>query len=186
MSRYPIIENAKMYVKRMYRITRSFKRQEELVWNDLKKFHAGTDWKSGVYERERYIETIFGLSEERFDTFYYMIYDGRYHCRVKVLENFPEELASDVFILASHMNNVLNNGVVIVNVNSGYVEFHQKRDLLVTLIYTGDIYDQLIRHHNTSKDIYMAFRRLVIEQEAPAIIIADLLKKNEDEAEKKE
>ena len=64
MSRYPIIENAKMYVKRMYRITRSFKRQEELVWNDLKKFHAGTDWKSGVYERERYIETIFGLSDE--------------------------------------------------------------------------------------------------------------------------
>jgi hypothetical protein len=31
----------------------------------------------------------------------------------------------------------------------------------------------------------MAFRRLVIEQEAPAIIIADLLKRNEDEAEKK-
>jgi hypothetical protein len=37
----------------------------------------------------------------------------------------------------------------------------------------------LIRHHNTSKDIYSAFQRLVIEQEAPAIIIADLLKDND-------
>ena len=185
MSKYAVLDKIKMYLKRMYRITRSIEKQEELVWTDLKKFHSGTNWKSGVYERERYIETIFGLSDQRSDTFYYMIYDGRYHCRVKVLENFPEELVNEVFILATHMNNVLNNGVVIVNVNSGYVEFHQKRDLVVPLIYTGDIYDQLIRHYNTSKDVYMAFRRLVIEQEAPAIIIADLLKKNEEEAEKK-
>jgi len=184
MSKYAVVDKIKMYLKRIYRITRSIERQEEIVWNDLKKFHAGTDWKSGVYERERYIETIFGLSEERYDTFYYMIYDGRYHCRVKVLENYPEDLATEVFILASHMNNVLNNGVVIVNVNSGYVEFHQKRDLLVPLIYTDDIHYQLLGHYNTSKDMYMAFRRLVIEQEAPAIIIADLLKKNEDEAKK--
>jgi hypothetical protein len=35
----------------MYRITRSIEKQEELVWNDLKKFHAETNWKSGVYER---------------------------------------------------------------------------------------------------------------------------------------
>ena len=186
MSKYAVLDKIKMYLKRMYRITRSFEKQEELVWNDLKKFHNGADFKSGVYERERYIETIFGLSDEQLGTFYYMLYDGRYHCRVKVLESFPEELATDVFILASHINNVLNNGIVIVNVNRGYVEFHQKRDLLVPLIYTDDIYDQLLRHYNTSKDIYSAFRRLIVEQEAPAIIIADLLKKNEEEDEKKE
>jgi hypothetical protein len=186
MSKYPIVSKARLYLKRIYRITQGLEKQEELVWNDLKRLHTVANFKSGVYERERYIETIFGLSDEQLGTFYYMVYDARFHCRVKVLEDFPEELTTDVFILASHINNVLNNGVVKVNVNSGYVEFHQKRDLLVSLIYTDDIYDQLLRHYNTSKDIHAAFRRLVVEQEAPAIIIADLLKKNGDEAEKKQ
>jgi hypothetical protein len=51
--------------------------------------------------------------------------------------------------------------------------------LLIPLLYNGEIHGQLTRHYNTSKDIYSAFQRLVIEQEAPAIIIADLLKENE-------
>jgi hypothetical protein len=67
-----------------------------------------------------------------------------------------------------------------VNVQSRYVESHQKRDLLIPLLYTREIYDQLRQHYNTSKDIYAAYQRLIIEQEAPAIIIADLLKENEE------
>ena len=186
MSIHPILQKIKLHLRRMYRITRSFEKQEELVWQDMKKLHAGTDWRSGIYEKLRYIETIFTMAESEYATFYYMIYDGRYHCRVKVLENFPEELATDVFILASHMNNVLNNGVVTVNAQDRYVEYHQKRDFIIPLIYTDDIYDQLIRHYKTSKDMHKAFMRLVIEQEAPAIIIADLLKRNEDRVEKPE
>ena len=108
-----------------------------------------------------------------------MIHEGSFHCRVKILEHYPSELTTDLFILAAHFNNLLNNGVVIVNVHNRYVEYHQKRDLLIPLLYTNETYGQLIRHYNTSKDIYSAFQRLVIEQEAPAIIIADLLKKNE-------
>jgi hypothetical protein len=186
MSKYAVIYKIKYYLKRIYRISLSFEKQEKLVWNDLKKFHAGTDWKSGVFEKEKYVETVFRLDEKRSGIFYYMIYDGRYHCRVKVLENYPEELTTDIFILAAHLNNVLNNGVVVVNVNSQYVEYYQKRDLVIPLLYTDDIYDQLIRHFNISKDIYFAFERLVTEQEAPAIIIADLLKKNDDRVEKTE
>lgn len=109
-----------------------------------------------------------------------MIYDGFFHCRVKILEEFPTELTTDLFILAAHFNNVLNNGVVVVNVHSEYVEYHQKKDLLVPLLYTGEVYGQLMQHHTTSKEIYAAFQRLIIEQEAPAIIIADLLKKKQE------
>jgi len=43
----------------------------------------------------------------------------------------------------------------------------------------------LIKHYNTSKDIYSAFQRLIIEQEAPAIIIADLLKNYEEKDDEK-
>jgi len=169
----------KFYLQRIYRLALSFKKQEELVWKELKKLHADADWKHGVYEKEKYIETIFELGKEQGGAFYYMIYDGSFHCRVKILEDYPIELTTDLFILAAHFNNLLNNGVVIVNVQSRYVEYHQKRDLLIPLLYTSETYGQLMRHYNTSNDIYAAFQRLIIEQEAPAIIIADLLKKNE-------
>jgi hypothetical protein len=169
----------KFYLQRIYRLALSFKKQEELVWKELKKLHADADWKHGVYEKEKYIESIFELGKEQGGAFYYLIYDGSFHCRVKILEDYPVELTTDLFILAAHFNNLLNNGVVIVNVQSRYVEYHQKRDLLIPLLYTSETYGQLMRHYNTSKDIYAAFQRLIIEQEAPAIIIADLLKENE-------
>ena len=169
----------KFYLQRIYRLTLNFKKQEELVWEELKKLHADAEWKHGIYERDKYIETGFEISKEQGGIFNYMIYDGCFHCRVKILEDYPTELTTDLFILAAHFNNLLNNGVVIVNVNGHYVEYHQKRDLLIPLLYNSEIHGQLNRHYKTSKDIYSAFQRLVIEQEAPAIIIADLLKDND-------
>ena len=43
------------------RLSLSFKKQEEIVWSDLKKLHAASDWQSGVYEKEKYIETFFQI-----------------------------------------------------------------------------------------------------------------------------
>ena len=174
----------KFYLKRIYRLTLSFKKQEEIVWKELKKLHADSEWKSGIYEKEKYIETVFEISNEQGCIFYFLIYDGSFHCRVKILDDYPTELTTDLFILAAHFNNLLNNGVVIVNVNSHFVEYHQKRDLLIPLLYTDEIYGQLIRHYTASKDIYSAFQRLVIEREAPVIIIADLLKDYEEKDDK--
>ena len=125
----------KFYLQRIYRLTLSYKNQEELVWKELKKLHTDVNWKHGVYEKEKYIETIFEIGKDQGCAFYYMIYDGSYHCRVKILEDYPTDLTNELFILASHFNNLLSNGVVIVNVNSHYVEYHQKRDLLIPLLY---------------------------------------------------
>ena len=179
MMKSKTINKLKSYFKMFYRLTLNYEKQEEAVWNDLKKFHADADWNSGVYEKDKYIETIFEISNGKAGTFYYMIYDECFHCRVTILEEFHPDLTTDLFILAAHFNNLLNNGVVIVNVNSQYVEYHQKRDILIPLLYSGEIHGQLKRHFNTSKDIYSAFQRLIIEQEAPAIIIADLLNEKE-------
>ena len=82
----------KFYLQRIYRLTLSFKKQEELVWKELKKLHSDADWKHGVYEKEKYLETIFEIGKEKGGAFYYMIYDGSFHCRVKILEDYPIEL----------------------------------------------------------------------------------------------
>jgi hypothetical protein len=174
------------FLQQAYRLTYNFKKQEETVWKELKKVHSDAEYQSGIYEKEKFIESSFEISKEKSCSFFYMIYDGCFHCRVKILVGFHFDLTTDLFILAAHFNNLLNNGVVIVNVNSQYVEYHQKRDLLIPLLYTDEIHGQLVRHYNTSKDIYSAFQRLVIEQEAPAIIIADLLKQNKGDTEKPE
>ena len=166
------------YLKRIYRLLLPYNKYELIVWKDLKKLHQSAGWKSGFFENERYIETTFEIAKEQLSTYYYMIYDGAFHCRVKVLEGFSAEYATDLFILASHFNNILNHGVVAVNVQNQCVEYHTKKDIIVPLLYTGEIYQMLIQHHKASKDVYKAFQRLMIENEAPAIIIADLLKEH--------
>lgn len=176
----------KLYLQRIYRLTLSSKKQEELVWKELKELHADADWKHGVYEKEKYIEIIFELGKEQRSAFYHMIYDGSFHCVGEIIEDYPAELTTDVFILAAHFNNILRNGVVTVNVHNQCVEYRQKRDLLMPLLYSSETYAQIIQHYNISKDIYSAFNRLIFEQEAPAIIIADLLKENEENAREKE
>lgn len=176
----------KFYLRRIYRLALSYEKQEEVVWRDLKKLHADAEWKSGIYEKDKYIESIFEIGNEQAGVFHYIIYDSIFHCRVKIIDNYPLELTTDLFILATHFNNVLSNGVVVVNVNSHYVEYQQKRDLLIPLLYSGEIQGQITRHYNTTRDIYAAFQRLINENESPAIIIADLLKKNEKGEEKDE
>jgi len=170
------MKKLKFYLNRIYRLTLSFQKQEELVWNDLKRFHSEAEWQSGVYENDKSIETIFEIGQGKGSAYCYNIYDVCFHSRVKIIEQYPVDLTTDLFILAAHFNNILNWGVVIVNVNENYIEYHQKRDLLIPLLYYGEINNQITNHYEISKDIYSAFKRLTDEQEAPAIIIADLLK----------
>lgn len=103
-------------------------------------------------------------------------YSGNFHCRFRILEEFSDDLTTDLFILSSHFNSLLDNGVVMINVDDQFVEYHLKRDLLVPLLYDGEINNQLRLHYELAKDIYAAFQRVVDEREAPAIIIADLLR----------
>ncbi len=175
------MKKIKHFFSKIYRISLSFKKQEELAWADLKDIHLQAEWKSGIYEKEKCIETSFELSNGAGAVFQYFIYEGSFHCRVRLMENFPTDLTTDVFVLASHFNNLLSNGVVKIDVNTQSVDYHQKIDLLVPLLYKGEFHHQISRHYNTSNDIYAAFNRLVTEQEAPAIIIADLLNKKEND-----
>jgi len=175
------MKKLKFYLKQIYRLALSFKKQEEIVWSDLKKLHAEIDFKSGVYEKEKYIETFFQIGDEKVGRFFHIIYDGYFDCRVKIIDRFPIDLTSDIFILATHFNNLLTNGVVLVNVNENYVEFRQKREWTIHLLYPNEIYGQLSNHFSASEDIYNAFQRLVDVREAPAIIIADFLKEKENE-----
>ena len=168
----------KLFVRRSYHLLLSAPKQDAVVWANLKQLHIDNAWKSGVYEHEKYIESVFEISKGMGATYYYMLYDRMYHCRVKVLDHYTPELTTDVFVLAAHFNNLLGKGKVAVNVRDAFVEYHYSCDVLVPLIYNDTLETRMLMHYDTSKDIYWAFSKLLNEHEAPAIIISDLIKRN--------
>jgi hypothetical protein len=144
----------------------------------MKRFHSVKEWKSGIFENDRMIESWFAIDNKKNLQFNYFLYEGTVNFICKVLEDFPPELTTDIFVLAAHLNNHVGMGIITVFAGERYVVYRQQRELLIPLLYPGDIYQQTIRHYEISIDINAAFNRLVEEQEAPAIIIADLLKNN--------
>ena len=99
---------------------------------------------------------------------------------LKAIKEFDQDLTTDIFILATHLNNLLNSGTVLINAEQNYVEYVLKTDLLIPLLYKGEIENKITRHYSTTININKAFQRLINEQEVPAIIIADLLKETSE------
>lgn len=93
----------KHYLKRIYRLSVSSQRKERIVWNDLKILHAVSNWDSGVYEKDQYIETIFQISDEKPEVFYYTVNGGNFHCWVKILEEFSDDLTTDFIYTVSSL-----------------------------------------------------------------------------------
>jgi hypothetical protein len=170
----------KAYFEKIVNITLGYKHFEKFVWKELIKLHKIANWHHGLFMTDKYIETVFEIAENKTTRFFYMLYEGSFHCRVKIIEDFPIEVTTDLFILATHFNNLLNQGIVIVNVENRYVEYHVKSDLIVHVIYPGEIHSQIVRHHKISKDVFWAFNKLLVENEEPALIIADLFKMKDE------
>ena len=63
-----------------------------------------------------------------------------------------------------------------ISCNIGFLDLvYLCNRFLIPLLYSGEIYDQLLLHHNSSKDLYASFQRLLVDDVEPALIIADLL-----------
>lgn len=169
----------KISIQRWWRLTFRGKQREEVVWQDLKDFLQHEAWRVGLFEKERYAEVLFQLSDQAIVPFYYAVQEHELNLQVNAMESIPPELISDAFILSAHLNNVLNWGKVLVDAESGVVLHHVKVNLLIPFLFPNEIEVSIVRHFHTSKDIHDAFRRLVEEREAPAIIIADLLRQIE-------
>ena len=156
-------------------------KQENVVWKELKKFFAEFDWKYGIYEQDKCIEVWFNSQYDKPIRYRYGIYDKCFYSQANVWENFPVELTSDVFILAQHFNNLLSNGIMIVDIESRSVSYFWKNNILFPYLYKAMFGNRIDSHVHTAQEINWAFQKLVEENEAPAIIIADLLKKKSEE-----
>jgi hypothetical protein len=174
------------YLRMCYLLTLNADKQEEALWKEMKKFHLLQDYHSGIYEKQRTISTTFKLSDNESEAFSYSLAFGHYYCNVRLIHNYPEELSPEIFILTTHLNNLLTEGGVSVDTGEQYVEYTIRKDILVTLLYPGLIYERMNRHYLVAGRLHQAFIRLINKNEAPALIVADFLKnlkKEEKESE---
>jgi hypothetical protein len=165
----------KYTLQRIYRVCLPFEKRQRMVWKDLKKLCVESGWKYGTYEEDKFVEMQFELANDRYAKHYYFVLPDRLSCRVKVVDEYEHEKALDVFILAQHFNNELNNGKVVVDAGDRTVEYIEQRSLLAPLLYNDDIFSQMQNHNLIAKDVYACYQRLLIEDVEPAIIIADLM-----------
>jgi len=177
------IEKIKTYFKKCYRIALNSEKQELIVWEDLKKLHDSNNWRSGFFEKDKMIESRFEIAEELYQKYFHNISNEGLKSSVCIFSNFDNEFASDCFILASHFNNCLFDGKVVIHVNKNWVEYEMMTALITPLLNPIELEKQISIHYHISLDVYQSFQRLLFEQEAPAIIIADLIaSKNKDKS----
>ncbi len=167
-----IIEN----IKAGYRLTYTREKQEQVTWEALKKVFRESKWKGDIDDEQKFISTRFNVGNESME-FYYIISDGYFSCETHIIENYPEENTTDLFLLTTHFNNILLNGLVVVNVNKQDVTYFLRKEIILPLIYPELLKECMYIHLKTTEDLLHSFRKIIEEKESPAFIIADLLNK---------
>lgn len=175
-----LIHNIKSFV----RMFKARDKWADVVWKELVELHKEAGWQSGYFDHERYVETRFLVDEgDTMKSFYYFVDDQEYRCRVKILDNYPVDCTTDLFILATHFNNLLNFGCVRVNTQAGFVEYCLNVDLQLVYLDKYVMHHAMIKHHDVTRQVYWAFQRLLNSEDDPALIIADVLKLSENQPE---
>jgi len=172
------------FFRRIYRLS-TFRKYEDVVWKKLKKFLSKRGYHCGIYEDAKYIAITHLIEENKPVYFYYGISeDGFMYCDAIVLKDFPEELTTDFFIMASHFNNSLPlyRGKVIIDVHSQQVIYRRDLGILYPLVLDDHFSYFVDDHYDIMQDIHWAFDKLVEEQEDPAIVFADLMRMKEEQA----
>lgn len=164
-------------------IIRDETEQKEFVWNELNRLHKENNWRCGVFETEQFVDTFFQIAENQDATYRYKIDKGELHFNVGVLYAFQTESTTDLFVLAAHFNNLLNFGKVMVDVHQQNVYFSYQNELSLYAVYPEKMSHHISRHFQISALVYEAFHRYLMEREDPAVIIGELLNKQEKREE---
>ena len=157
------------------------KNQEIELWEKLKAFLEFKKYRFGAFEREKTCEVQLEIIESYFKTYYYSIDENELHLRVQLVEEYPLEQATDIFVLASHLNNILRVGKVKINVKYNYVEYHISKNNLLFLLDEKELVAFISSHYSVSQTLFFAYYQLINQGIPPVEIISDLLKSNEEE-----
>ena len=166
----------------------NLKNRQKVLWSDLKKYFVNSDLHYGIFESERYIEAKYSIddthSEFRVYRYFFDKETLNFVSLVFIHQDYDQDKTTDVFILSSHFNNLLKYGVVRVNPDTCTIMMEYTNSELLPFLFPGEIHSQILAHYNVSLDLIWAFNQLLIEDQDPVFIIADLQKKHDERREK--
>ena len=168
------------YFKKVYRLTFKNSKKEEICWNDLKKLRDESNWQSKTIEKEKVMECLFDLSENHRALFLYYVLDGSFICDVRIINENTYEISKDFFHLVAHLNTLLQNGHLNINISNQSIDYKVKKDLTLHFLNPEELFYQILGHFNVAKDVYKSFQRLIHEDENPVVIIGDLLRRDKN------
>lgn len=148
---------------------------EKNIWSKLLNFHESKGLKYGAYETDKYVELIMPIEDNNPRFYFQMIQGNCLYFKVSIIENFPVEVTTDLFILTTHFNNALNFGTLLVNSNNREVIYSLKNELDFYSTFPEKIERDISNHYTVSLDIYWAFNKYLNEREDPAFIFADFM-----------
>ena len=172
------LNNIRFNIQRVNRLLQ-MNRISDIVWNDLIKMIKKTGLPYKQYDTEKYIETNVSSEKECLMKFRYEIINKKLLIKAIFLSGFDAGKTYDIMILSSHLNSLLNFGVVRVNTNGNYVQYDYSGDLLLYYLYSGEIHSDITRHFDITEECLWAFNYMLNTGNDPVFVIAELLKRNE-------
>jgi hypothetical protein len=170
-------------IRKIYRLL-NVKKRSKIVWEELIKMHKNENWHFGQFDNDKYIVTTFNLKDEKEQKFRYEITQNSLKFHTFILNSFDEHKTTDIMILASHLNSLLNFGKVSVNTKYNCVEFVHYGDLVTYMLFPGEIHSDLRVHYDITLDCFWAFTNLIETDDDPVFVISELLKRKDEEDKK--
>ena len=167
-------------IRKIYRLL-NVKKRSKIVWEELIKMHKNENWHFGQFDNEKYIVTTFNLKDEREQKFRYEVTQNSLKYHTFILDSFDEHKTTDIMVLASHLNSLLNFGKVSVNTKYNCVEFVHYGDLVTYMLFPGEIHSDLRVHYDITIDCFWAFTNLIKTDDDPVFVISELLKRKDEE-----
>jgi hypothetical protein len=158
------------------------KKQQDRFWKMLKSHLENEGYSFGVFEKARVITLNMEMTENTSLQFDFRLFENHLQLYCHFISYEDPEDAGDVFILAQHFNNVIRyNGMIRVNSEEQICLLHFEVDFRPFLLGLSDIKDLIHRHYSILIDPRNGYIRLLHNREEPALIIADLLRDENDE-----
>lgn len=167
----------------LYSVKRSFglHRRDEKICKTLIDLHKSAGYHFGVFENERYIETIFTNDNNESIKFHFRIEADNLVYSALILPEFDVDRTNDILVLSAHFNSLLTFGMVRVDLKNNYVELVHKESLVSYHFFSGEIMNDLRRHYNVANDCLWAYNEMITSGEDPVFIMSELLRRIEKE-----
>ena len=98
-----------------------------------------------------------------------------------ILNSFDEDRTTDILVLASHFNGLLNFGKVSVSTKYNCVELIHSGDLVTYMLFPGEIHSDLRVHYDITLDCFWAFSNLIETDDDPVFVISELLRRKDND-----